>query len=276
MSMPATLPIERRWVPAGALALVVHAAFLTLLVFGVQWQNHPAAPVQAELWTALPPISAPEPTSDPATPAPPDVAPPPPPPPPPPAAEATPVPTPVKPAIVTEKAKPRQDNKPVPDAPSATDKAKQAREEAALRDLDRQLQAQAKRAQAEQQLRQLDQETRLARQQREAEERQKQQTQAAQASAAQGAADRIQAKIQGNTVVPLSVPAGITIVVKFVALPDGSVLDGSIRVVSSSGNLTYDEAVQRAIVASQPLPMPDDILLRRAMRDIRLTIHNVH
>jgi colicin import membrane protein len=261
MSSPGVLVPERRWLPASLLALCVHAAFITLLVVGVQWQNHPAAPVQAELWQALPPLPAPAPAVAPA----PEVKPVEPPP----VAEA---PTPVKPAIVVEKAV--RTAKPAETPP--VDKDKLAREEAALKKLDRQMRAQAAREQAEQQARDQAEEQRLARLQREAEASQRSQAQAAQARVLQGAADRIQAKIQGNTIVPLSVPAGITIVVKFVALPDGSVLDGSIRILSSSGNQTYDDAVQRAIIASQPLPMPDDIALRRALRDIKLTIHNVH
>jgi colicin import membrane protein len=62
--------------------------------------------------------------------------------------------------------------------------------------------------------------------------------------------------------------------VKFVVLPDGSVLDGSIRVVQSSGQSAYDDAVQRAIIASQPLPLPDDLALRRQMRDVLLKTTN--
>ena len=51
--------VERREpgkLPAALLALVVHAAFFAVVVFGVSWQvNHPA-PLVAELWDRLPPL----------------------------------------------------------------------------------------------------------------------------------------------------------------------------------------------------------------------------
>jgi colicin import membrane protein len=47
------------------LAVVVHAAFFALIVFGVTWQSRQQAPLQAELWKDLPPApkttKAPEP-----------------------------------------------------------------------------------------------------------------------------------------------------------------------------------------------------------------------
>src|SRR5258708_8063235 len=46
------------------LAVLVHAAFFSLIVLGVTWQSRPAPPVQAELWDKLPPApvaKAPEP-----------------------------------------------------------------------------------------------------------------------------------------------------------------------------------------------------------------------
>jgi colicin import membrane protein len=269
MSAPTALAPDRNWLPAGLLAAGIHVLFIALLVYSLQWQNHAAAPVQAELWNTLPPL--------PAAPPIPEVAPKPPIPPPesrnPSHAAPAEVPPPLKPAIVVEKARP--DSRKPPEESSA-ERDKLAREEAALKKLDRQMREQASREQAEQQQREQAEEQRLANLQRSAEANQKQQNQAAQSRMLQGAADRIQAKIQQNTVVPPSVPSGITIVVKFIALPDGSVLDGSIHIVSSSGNQTYDDAVQRAIIASQPLPMPDDLALRRAIRDIKLTIHNIH
>jgi colicin import membrane protein len=37
------------------LAVLVHAAFFGLIVFGVTWQSRQEAPLQAELWDKLPP-----------------------------------------------------------------------------------------------------------------------------------------------------------------------------------------------------------------------------
>ena len=54
--------LERRAQPGRirsfVLAVVVHAAFFALIVFGVTWQSRPAPPVQAELWDKLPPAKA--------------------------------------------------------------------------------------------------------------------------------------------------------------------------------------------------------------------------
>jgi len=40
------------------LAVLVHAAFFGLIIFGVTWQSRPEAPLQAELWDKLPPQTA--------------------------------------------------------------------------------------------------------------------------------------------------------------------------------------------------------------------------
>ena len=36
------------------LAIIVHALFFALIVFGVRWQSMPTAPVVAELWDKIP------------------------------------------------------------------------------------------------------------------------------------------------------------------------------------------------------------------------------
>jgi len=82
---PETPPaLEKSPQPGGIraviLAVLVHAAFFGLIVFGVTWQSKPTAPSQAELWDQLPPTKAPkaEPPPEPPKPAP-KVEPPPPP-----------------------------------------------------------------------------------------------------------------------------------------------------------------------------------------------------
>jgi colicin import membrane protein len=275
--------------PTSALSLLVHALFLALLVFGMEWQNHPPKPVQAELWSGIPPLAKqtpvvpdmPEPVESPPEPEPPA-------PPPEKVSIKPPAPTPPAPA-------------PLPKPDIATDRAKQAKESAAqkaeqeLREIERKkeqqdaklreiektqkekekreaaLKEQALKAQA---LKEQAEEKRLADLQREADAR----SALAQASnnqqVLQTYIERIQAKIKSNTIVPPSVPSGVTLSVKFVVLPDGSVLEGSIKVIQSSGQSAYDDAVQRAIIASQPLPLPEDLALRRQMRDVSLKTTN--
>lgn len=58
--MSHALPIpEPSRVPAGILALAVHAAFFGLLVFGMRWQAQPPEDFSVELWNSLPNIVVP-------------------------------------------------------------------------------------------------------------------------------------------------------------------------------------------------------------------------
>ena len=246
------------WLPAGLLAAAVHGAFLVFLLVGVNWQNQPSPAVQAELWSALPSALPPAPEVTPAPPPPPDV--------PVPAPEARPAPeapASTRPAIVEEKVKPAKATPPKEDPHEAE---RQARQEEALRKLDVAAREAQKRVQAEEALRTLDQDLRA--------DAARQAQGDAHARALLTASDRIRAKIRESTIVPPSVAAGVQCRVSFVLLPDGSVLEGSLHVLQASGTPTYDEAVQRAILAAQPLPMPDDVSLRRELRDIRLTFKN--
>ena len=49
MSLSQTASTEAK---AGALALLVHGAFLFLLIFGVSWQTEHPAPVSVDIWPA--------------------------------------------------------------------------------------------------------------------------------------------------------------------------------------------------------------------------------
>ena len=95
--------------------------------------------------------------------------------------------------------------------------------------------------------------------QAEREQQQRQAQQAAEASARSKAeADwirRIQAKIRGNVIVPADVAGNPEAIFEVVQLPTGEIIDATLR--KSSGNRAYDDAVQRAIIKSSPLPRPD-------------------
>src|SRR4029079_7150819 len=69
---------------SGVLAVVVHVAFIALLVFGISWQQRTPTPLVADLWQEIPTRVNPIPTPEP--------------PPPPPAPKAEPPPEPPKPA----------------------------------------------------------------------------------------------------------------------------------------------------------------------------------
>ncbi len=67
---------------------------------------------------------------------------------------------------------------------------------------------------------------------------------------------RIQAKIKGRVVVPPNVVGNPEARFEVVLLPGGEVLSATLK--KSSGNPAYDAAVERAIMAAQPLPVPTE------------------
>ena len=70
-------------------------------------------------------------------------------------------------------------------------------------------------------------------------------------------ADKIRAKIRGNIVRPGNVVGNPEAVYEIQLLPDGGVI-GDPRLKKSTGNPALDEAIERAILKSSPLPKPDD------------------
>lgn len=234
------------------LALLMHALLVAALLVSVKWQTRPQ-PVTAELWTPrdLPPISEPAPPEAPPVEAPP----------PPPVVKAEPPrPAPAPPPEIKLKAdkKPKEktpppDNKKPAKAPSFDDLL--AREESQLdrRKLDQDRQ------------RRLEEETRLLKQARE--EQEDQRRSAAKAQAQTAYTDRIKGKIRGNLVQPPNLKGNPVAQFLVTQLPSGEVLEVKLR--RSSGNPQYDDAVERAIRKSSPLPRPDDASL--FARDLVLT-----
>ena len=78
--------------------------------------------------------------------------------------------------------------------------------------------------------------------------------------------DRIRAKIRGNIILPQDIPGNPEAIFDVTLLPTGEVL--TVRKRQSSGHPGYDDAVDRAIMKSSPLPLPDDRSLFR--RDLQL------
>ncbi len=240
-----------KWI-AAILAISVHVAFVLFLVISVNWQNRTPEPVIAELYA--PPTAA---KAEPAKP-PPEAAKPEPPKPEPPKPEP-PKPEPPKPKAAAVKPPPP---------------AEQAKPDIALKEKQERIKKeQAERDRKDKEKQDADkklQEKRLAdareRQAREAEalqaqaERERQAEQKAVADAARAKADadyirRIQAKIRGNVVVPPDMQGDPEAVFDVVQLPTGEIID--VQLSKSSGVRAYDEAVQRAIIKSSPLPRPE-------------------
>ena len=95
----------------------------------------------------------------------------------------------------------------------------------------------------------------------------KNQAAAADAAASDAWAARIRGKIRSNIVVPDGIIGNPEAVFDVIQLPTGEVI--SVKLRKSSGYQAYDEAVERAIRKSSPLPKPDSSNLFQ--RQLKLT-----
>ena len=212
-------------VPSAVLAVAVHLLLAVFLFFGVRWQSKQPEAVMVELWT-----SPPAPVAEPAV-----VQPEPPP----------------KPEVRREPEAEKAVEPPKPDI--ALEKKKEIKKEPPKKpepklDLDRskdiRAQLESETAQLKQQL---DKERILDQMKREG---------AAQAARADAAyIGKLRGKIKSNVVLPPDIPGNPEAIFDVVQLPTGEVM--SVKLRKASGHKAYDEAVERAILKSSPLPRPD-------------------
>ena len=80
---------------------------------------------------------------------------------------------------------------------------------------------------------------------------------------------KIQAKIKANVNKALCGDGSPEIKVEISVLPTGEI-GGTPKITKSSGSDACDEAVERAIIASQPLPLPDDASLKAQFKHLNL------
>ena len=238
------------------LAVAVHLAFVVFLIFSVNWQNREPEPVSAELYAPPARSGAGDRNRRSAEPEPPKPAPEPPKPPPEP---PKPPPEPPKPVAESRAAAADQGGDRA-EGKAGASSARKSRRERERKEKER-IDAEKKKAE----------EKRLAevreRQAREADALKAQAAARAGRAAAHAArrgeepranADyirRIQAKVKGNVIVPPEIAGNPEAIFDVVQLPTGEIIDAQLR--KSSGNRAYDEAVQRAIIKSSPLPRPD-------------------
>ena len=249
---------------AAILAVAVHLAFILFLVFSVNWQSRKPELVTAELYApekVAPPKPQPEPPKPPPEP-------------------PTPAPEPPKPA--PEPPKPAEPSKADIELKEKQERLKKEQAERERLEAEKREAEKREAEKREAEKREADrkaQEKRLAetreRQAREAQalqaiaerERQRQQQVAADQARAKAAADyirRIQAKVRGNVTLPPDLNGNPEAIFDVVQLPTGEIID--VQLVKSSGVRAYDEAVQRAILKSSPLPLPDSPeLFRRSL-----------
>ncbi len=236
---------EPRKLPSGILALLVHILFFALLYFGFNWnrQAYVPATMTVSLWSNLPQEIAKPPVS-------------------PKTEEVMPQPQAEKIAnpdiAIPDKTK--TEPKPVETKPEKKETAKRAAEDARKK-------AEAQKA-AEQKL----EAQRLADEQA-AQNKAELAKQEEQAAALSKLIDeykaRIQSKIRRNVVQPPNVNDEARAEFLVTLLPGGTVLTAELK--KSSGNKAYDDAVERAILKSSPLPLPPDVQLFNRFRELDLT-----
>jgi colicin import membrane protein len=81
--------------------------------------------------------------------------------------------------------------------------------------------------------------------------------------------EKIKAKIRGNVNKTLCAEGNPELRFDIGVLPSGD-LAGTPKLVKSSGNSACDDAVERAIMASEPLPLPDEPSAKAKFRDLQL------
>lgn len=280
-------PEPNRW-PSIGLAVGVHALLLAFLVIGVSWTNNQPVAVEAEVWDtsvqqAAPPAPEPEIEPEPETPAPtPRVAEPPP--------QAEPAP-PKQPDIALEREKKRKEEA----LRKEQQRIERERELAEKRELEKKEKALAEKKareeekkKAEKEKAEKDKAEKAAKAKAEKAEAAKLQklrdaelkrlTAGAGNAGSSGSAEKstapridkgyiasIAAKIKGNTSYPgsLDVPGNPEVVFQVEQLPTGEIL--SIRKTRSSGIPAFDDAVERGINKSSPLPKKKDGTVERTL-----------
>lgn len=266
---------------AGVLALLVHLAAVVALTYGFHIQTQRNEPVFAELWSALPPpppavelpVARPAPVEPAPAPAPkpvPRLEPKPPPPP----KEA---PVKAAPKVDIElKAKEAAKSKQVEDERRKLEESKQREAEKAkaqaLADAKAQADAKAKaqveaKAQKDALVKQSEAD-RIRREQDELTRRAAEAAASAQSKLLASHIDKIRGKVRRFIVEPPGVAPNATAEFDVVLIPGGDVL--SVKLRRSSGNALYDEAVERAIMRAQPLPIPPEPQLFPQFRTLLL------
>jgi colicin import membrane protein len=237
-----------------ALAFAVHAVLIAVMFFGVRWQNHPAEAVTVELWEPPPPPPPkiePKPEPKPEPPPPPKIEPKP---------EPKPEPKVEKPDIVEKKEPPKPKPEPKPEpkpkpkpepkpAPPKDDlfQKKLAQEQLALE----QRQFEEERRKAEEAQRKAAEAQRKAAAERLAREL----AATAREKALAEYIARIRQKVRSNWILPQDLSGNPEAIFEVIQLPTGEVI--SVKVLKPSGNPAYDAAVERAILKSSPLPLPN-------------------
>ena len=252
---------------AGILAIAVHAVLLVAMLVSFNWKAaHTVLNVtEVELWDKIPKPN-------------------------PPVVQEEPRPEPPPPIVKEQpKPEPKIEEKPKPEEPKADielekNKRELEEKEKLLEDKRRKDEATKKLAQ---QMREEDLSEKTAAEKQEKLERDKalrklkedmlnengaddaKASSAANASLIGEYTEKIKAKIRNNVNKTLCGDGSPEIRVEISVLPTGQI-SGNPKITKSSDNPACDEAVERAIMASEPLPLPDDPDLKAQFRNLKL------
>jgi colicin import membrane protein len=220
-------------VPSAVLAVLVHVLLAVFLFFGVHWQSRQPEAVMVELWVSPPVAEKVEPTPEIKR----EIKP-----------EPIPEPKPeVKPAPQVETPKPdialEKKKEPKKEPPKKEPKELPKKEPPKL-NLDR---SKDIRAEVERESAALERSRIL--------DQMKRETVAVTSKAKATWIGAIVGKIKPNVVAQPNIPSNPEAIFDVTLLPTGEVL--AVRLRKSSGYKSYDEALERAILKSSPLPKPD-------------------
>jgi colicin import membrane protein len=253
-----------------AMALLVHVGLLIALAFGVSWRSQTPAGVSAELWAAVPQIAAP-PAVEPKPAPVPTPAPAPAPAPTPKTEETPPKPSEAEAQIAIEKEKAERKLR------EQREQQERERKEQERKDQERQEQERIEREKAEKLAAQKQRELEIKRQKEEEARQAKQReenlkrmigqaggtgapnatgTAAREAGPSSSYAGRIVARVKPNIVLTDEIPGNPSADVEVRCAPDGTIVGR--RLVKSSGNKEWDDAVLRALDRTEVLPRDTD------------------
>lgn len=250
---------------AGVLSVTVHAILLGALLISFNWKTtHPVSVAEVELWDSLPAVSVPKPEPKVVEPL---VKEPPKPEPviePKPEPQIKPEPKP-EPEIAIKQETPK---KPIKKDPPK-EPPKKPQQDDSLAKLQKQLMQEAldkpNKPPVDDALKKLQQES-LSEENALGEQK----SSAAKAGVVDEFKAKIQAKIRNNVNKSLCGEGNPELKFDIALLPTGE-LGASPKLTKSSGNPTCDEAVERAIRVSEPLPLPADKTLFSQFRVLKLT-----
>lgn len=268
---------------AALFALLVHAAFLALLVFGLNWKNEVSEMMSVDLWAELPrhPVEPPSSAAK-IIPEPVKVKPQP-------QQKTQPQPQPVIKAAPPPVRKPDIALKDKTEKPQLKEEVKKPepvkkevpKKEPTKKPVEKLVpKEEVKKPEPVKKVEQKTEKKEDVRQQAEAQKQaQQREREAAAAKAERARADgeiekyreMIKAKIRSRIIMPPDLPGNPAVEFTVTLLPGGDVLTVTLR--KSSGYTAFDEAVERAIYLAKPLPLPPDPGLFNAFRNLDLKVY---